>query len=121
MFAIHRMNGTAEYWTRMRDWSMEHGLRESSAWPTCIHWLQKRSRGGPPCAQPQCKKSGGFRDHGSGWLREGRPQALVFEPYGTEESWGAEIAALRAISGFRVEVMPGWWHEATIRVVVWNG
>lgn len=96
------------------DWAKAHRLRYMPK-ARCEHWL----RGGR-CATGS-EEVGGWRDHMSGWTRDGEPAVLMAQPYDVNEDDLVELDELSA-EGFNVQMdlLGGWYSDRTAFIAVWK-
>jgi len=100
---------------RLRDlWAARCGLRPSSARTDPIPWLLGRRS---PCYSAPAQ----WFDHGTRWVKDGRPACLVGQPYQLHVDDLRELADLEQL-GLQVTVAtsPAWHYPGSVLgVVVW--
>jgi len=103
-------------------WAGPHGLRASSTFRSCLHWLQQI-----PCPRDRsgmCAEQIPGADHVSAWNRgSGKNSAvLVSQPYTLDLHSRARLAELNASPDLKVDIddAGGWYGHGTVFVAIWR-
>lgn len=99
-----------------REWAAEHGLRESrSMRGDPVLWLLGR-RTPPDHHHTHWPGQADWFDHGTRWLKDGRPHMLVGQPYQLEPEDLEELAALARDHDLDVWIStyPDWHYPGSV-------
>lgn len=99
------------------DWVEKRQLRRANTYCSKLHWLLKGR-----CAVRVCNaRLGPWMDHVTRWTRDGKPAAMIAQPY---RVWGddfASLATIAATDGLEVHLdARGWYGWGTVAVEVWR-